>query len=152
MDPVTVERVPPELTYPLRQRVLRPHQPVREVRFPGEDDVRSGTYAASTADGEVVGTVTVHPEPCPWRPADAGAWRLRGMATAAELQGRGVGSTLLRAALDHVAAAGGALVWCNARTPAQEFYARAGFATYGEPWELGDIGPHIRMWRPVSTG
>jgi GNAT superfamily N-acetyltransferase len=152
MDRVTLERVPPEVVLPLRQRVLRPHQPMTEVRFPGDDDVRTGTYAALAPHGEVIGVVTVHPEPCPWRPAEDGAWRLRGMATADHARGLGIGSALLRAALDHVVAAGGGLVWCNARTPARGFYARAGFSAYGEPWDLGDRGPHVRMWRQVSSG
>jgi GNAT superfamily N-acetyltransferase len=147
-----VERVSAEVTYPLRQRVLRPHQPVRTVGFPGEADPRAGTYAARDDAGEVVGTATVYPEPCPWRPTDPGAWRLRGMATDPELRGCGVGTAVLDAALAHVAAEGGTLVWCTARTPARAFYERAGFAAHGEVFEEPVIGPHVRMWRAVSSG
>jgi GNAT superfamily N-acetyltransferase len=149
---VRVERVSAEVTYPLRQRVLRPHQAVGEVAFAGEADPLAGTYAALTEDGEVVGTATVHPEACPWAPDRPGAWRLRGMATSAEYRGQGLGAALVAAALGHVAAGGGTLVWCHARTPAQGFYAREGFTVYGEVFDEPDIGPHLRMWREVSSG
>jgi GNAT superfamily N-acetyltransferase len=143
-------RVDPALTYALRQRVLRPHQQAEDLRLPGDGDPDTGTFAALTADGEVAGTATVRPEPCPWRPDEAGAWRLRGMATAPELRGRGIGERVLAAALDHVAIHGGALVWCNARTPALSFYRRAGFETFGDEWVDPEIGPHVRMWRPIG--
>jgi GNAT superfamily N-acetyltransferase len=149
---VRVARVSAEVTYPLRQRVLRPHQTVTTVGFPGDDDPRTGTYAALTADGEIVGTATVHPEPCPWRPSEDTAWRLRAMATTPETRGHGVGAAVLAAAMAHVAEAGGTLVWCTARTPVQGFYERAGFHPHGEPWEEPMIGPHIRMWRAVASG
>jgi GNAT superfamily N-acetyltransferase len=147
---VRVEQVSAEVTYPLRQRVLRPHQTVREVAFPGaEADPLAGTYAALADDGEVVGTASVYPEACPWAPDRPGAWRLRGMATSPEVRGQGLGAALVAAVLDHAAAAGGTLVWCHARTPAQAFYTRAGFAAYGEVFSEPDIGPHIRMWRSI---
>jgi GNAT superfamily N-acetyltransferase len=145
---VRVDQVSAEVTYPLRQRVLRPHQTLEELRFAADGRPRAGTYAAFR-DGEVVGAATVSPEPCPWQPSAGEAWRLRAMATAPELRGQGIGAAVLAAALGHVADAGGTLVWCHARTPAQRFYERAGFAPYGEPWEEPVIGPHIRMARAL---
>lgn len=71
------------------------------------------------------------------------------MATADGWRGKGVGAQVLAAALEHVEAAGGGLVWCNARTPAARFYERAGFQVIGEPWDDPEIGPHVRMWRAV---
>jgi GNAT superfamily N-acetyltransferase len=151
LDPVTyrIDRVPAELTYPLRRRVLRPHQTVESLRLPGDDHPATGTFAARTPDGEVVGTATVRAEPCPWRPDHAGAWRLRGMATAPEFRGRGVGALVLRAAIAHVTLHDGHLIWCNARIPARRFYEREGFAAEGDEWVDPQIGPHVRMWRPV---
>jgi GNAT superfamily N-acetyltransferase len=152
LEPVKfrIDRVPPEVTYPLRQRVLRPGQPVRTVTLAGDDDPRTGSFAARNADGDVVATATVRPEPCPWRPEDAGAWRLRGMATAEGLRGHGVGAQVLRAAIAHVALEGGHLIWCNARTSARRFYEREGFRVEGEEWVDPEIGLHVAMWRPVE--
>ncbi len=145
-----VDRVPAELTYPLRARVLRPGRPVTAAVLPGDDDPHAGFFAARTADGEVVGTSTVRPEPCPWRPDEPGAWRLRGMATAEDVRGQGVGSQVLRATIAHVAMEGGHLIWCNARTPARWFYEREGFRVEGDEWVDPEIGPHVAMWRPVE--
>ena len=142
-----VERVPPERTHALRGRVLRPNMPERAAvadATPG-----AASFAAVDSDGEVVGTVIVYPEDCPWR-HDPGAWRLRGMATAPELRSMGIGSAVLAAALDHIAAEGGSLVWCNARTPARAFYERAGFRVHGDEWVDPEIGPHVAMWRTVA--
>ena len=38
----------------------------------------------------------------------------------------------------------------NARTPAVRFYERHGFAVVSEEWDEPDIGPHVRMERPVG--
>jgi GNAT superfamily N-acetyltransferase len=147
---VRVEQVPAELTYPLRHRVLRSHEPLSALRLRGDDAPLTGTFAALTPDGEVVGTATVRPVPCPWFPDESGAWRLRGMATAPELRGLGIGTQLLRAVIKHVTQHDGRLIWCNARTPALNLYLREGFRTEGEEWIDPDIGPHIAMWRPVA--
>jgi len=70
-----------------------------------------------------------------------------GMATDPERRGRGIGTRVLAAALDHVRAAGGTVIWCNARTPARTLYERAGFAAHGDEWVDPVIGPHVAMWR-----
>ena len=146
-DPrISVERVDAAVTYPLRQRVLRPGRPPASARFAIDDDPSTASFAARAHDGEVVATAVVYPEPCPWLPDRPGAWRLRGMATAPDRRGRGIGTRVLRAALAHVAGSGGDLVWCNARVPARRLYERAGFRAHGAPWDDPEIGPHIAMW------
>jgi len=147
---VRVELVAPEATYPLRQRVLRPHQRVTEVRVPGEDGRDAAHIAAVDANGDVVGTAVLVREMCPLLPERNLAWRLRGMATDERWRGRGVGGLLLRRVVQHVAAHGGGLLWCHARLPAQAFYGRAGFVPVGEPWEEPQIGPHVAMLREVA--
>lgn len=146
---VVVARVPPAETYDLRGRVLRPGAPADRVRFDVDDLPATAAFAAREADGTVVGTAIVYPEPCPWAPARPGAWRLRGMATAEGRRGAGIGARVLDAVLAHVTAAGGSIVWCNARVPARPFYERAGFATHGDEWIDPEIGPHVAMWRDV---
>jgi predicted GNAT family N-acyltransferase len=42
-------------------------------------------------------------------------------------------------------------VWCHARTPAQPFYKRAGFAAHGDEWVDPEIGPHVAMWLEVGA-
>lgn len=152
-------RIPTADSYPLRQAVLRPHQKVSEMRWEHDDDAETATFAVlEGGGGDILTVATVQPEPAPPALAESlggdarCSWRLRGMATRPALQGRGYGSQVLTAAVEHVRAHGGTLLWCNARVRAVPFYERAGFATFGESWELPDIGPHVVMWLRVEGG
>jgi len=132
-------------TWPLRKRILRPHQEGDAVVLGGDDDPRTLHVGARDADGAIIGVATISPQPCPWAPDRTGAWRLRGMATAEDLRGHGVGARVLEAALDHARAQGAELVWCNARVGALDFYRRAGFVEAGERYVDPDLGPHAPM-------
>jgi predicted GNAT family N-acyltransferase len=148
---VRVETVPPEVTLPLRHRVLRPHLSLAEMQpLAGERNPGVVHLAARTPDGAVVGTAVLVPEPFARMPDRAGAWRLRGMATEEGLRGRGIGERVLAEAIGQVARHGGGLLWCNARVPARRFYERAGFTAVGAVWDEPPIGPHVVMWREVN--
>lgn len=138
-----VRRVEAAETRELRQRVLRPHQTLDELRVEGEDDPRAGWFGA-VKDGTIVGTAGVFPEESPDLPGRP-AWRLRAMATDESVRGTGLGSWLLRACLDHVRRHDGDLVWASVRTPAAGVYQRHGFEAVSDEWEEPDIGPHVRM-------
>lgn len=144
---VSVEQVPPGLTYALRQRVLRPHQTIPEMVADGD---RTGEVAfAALRQGSVVGSALVLPAPCPWRPEVTDAWRLRAMATDPALRGAGLGRRVLDAAVDYVGTQHAELLWCTARVRARDFYQRAGFAVHGDVYDVEHIGPHIQMWRDL---
>lgn len=72
------------------------------------------------------------------------------MATAEEQRGTGLGRLVLELLLASAAAAGGGVVWCNARVPAVAFYSRADFVVAGGEFDLPLIGPHRTMWRVVT--
>lgn len=136
----------------LRRRVLRPGRPQAAARLPG-DGAAATTTLAATLVGDPgrgpVSTATVRPEPCPWRPDQGEAWRLRAMATDAALAGQGIGALVLTAALAHIGGEGGLLVWCDARVAARPFYERAGFVVEGERFDVDGIGPHWPMARTL---
>ena len=138
---ITVEQVAAGVTYPLRGAVLRVGRP---VEIPGDDDPATVHLAARTAEGQVVGVVRFHPNRCPWVPAGA-PWQLRGMATDPAVRGAGVGRLLVADGLARVAAAGGDLVWCDARQAAAGFYERMGFRVVAGPYDIDPIGPHLGM-------
>ena len=150
---VVVEPVEPVRTFELRQQVLRPHQRPDQLALAGDDDPDTGTYAALDPDtGEVLGTANVRHEAPPAdfdEGAGAAPWRLRGMATREDLRNQGIGALVLDACVDHVASHGGGLLWCTARLGARRFYARAGFAEWGDEYDTG-FGPHVVMWRVVT--
>jgi predicted GNAT family N-acyltransferase len=144
---VTVDEVAPEVTYELRGAVLRPHG--GEIIWAGDEDPATFHLAARDAVGRVVGVVRFSPAPCPWRVGGdamaAAAWQLRGMATDAAVRGSGAGRALLEDGLTRVAARGGDLVWCDARTSAAGFYARFGFTVVTGEFDKPGIGPHVGM-------
>jgi len=139
-----VRVVQPDETVALRQRVLRPHQTIDELRAQGDGRPGIGVYD----DGTLLACASVRDEPMPGDPRP-GDWRLRGMATAPDHRGRGYGAAALTAALDYARAHGAERVWCNARTPAKGFYERYGFATTGDEFHIEGAGPHYVMWRQV---
>ena len=132
-------------TWPLRRRVLRPHHAGDAVVLGGDEEPRVVHLGARDASGELVGIATVSPQAPPCAPDRPGAWRLRGMATAEDRRGEGIGGVVLREALRRVRAAGGTLVWCNARAGAVDFYAREGFTAAGERYVDPELGPHLPM-------
>lgn len=142
--------VPPHVTFPLRQQLLRPHETVAEMALPGDDAVESAFFAVwpSGHPGSPVGVVTVRREARPEHPEDQ--WRLRGLAVLPARRGAGVGSLLVRCIVDHVRRHHGASVWCAVRTTAEDFYRRRGFEVRGERYELPAIGTHVPMVRVLS--
>jgi GNAT superfamily N-acetyltransferase len=117
----------------------------------GDDDPDTAHFCAFDGTDRLVGTGSVRREPPEWEPTSARAWRLRGMATEPDARSMGVGTAVLTAVIDHVAGAGGGLLWCHARTPAVEFYRRGGLVTRGEAWLDPVIGPHIAMSRQIEA-
>ncbi len=136
-----VREIAPAASADLRRDVLRGGRP---VPLPGDEGpaFHVGVYDA----GVLVATGNVRATPVPWLPDEAG-WRVRGMATDPGHRGRGAGALVLDALTAHAREHGGGVLWCNARTPAQRFYERAGLQTRGEPWDEPEIGPHVVMWR-----
>ncbi|MCC5925788.1 MAG: GNAT family N-acetyltransferase [Bacteroidetes bacterium] len=74
------------------------------------------------------------------------AWQLRGMATATEVQGRGLGTILIQYALNDASSIGySSYFWCNARLKAVPFYEKNGWKCISEEFDVPGIGPHFRM-------
>ncbi|SDN44647.1 GNAT family N-acetyltransferase [Geodermatophilus sp. DSM 45219] len=139
---VSVAEVPLDVVLPLRSAVLRGGGP---AGMPGDDDPATVHLAARDAGGRVVGVVRYSPAPCPWRPDARAPWQLRGMATTPGVRGLGVGRVLVAEGLARVAARGGDLVWCDARTTAAGFYERMGFTVVTGEYDKPGVGPHVGM-------
>ena len=143
-----IRRIPTNEVRPLRHRILRPGQTYEETLYPGDD--LGDTVHLGAFDGDrLVGIASLYREDRSGGPP--GGWRLRGMATDADVRGAGFGAALLGASVLHAESAGGAELWCNARMPAVGFYRRAGFAVVSEEFEVPGIGPHVVMVRTLGT-
>ena len=129
-------------TYALRRAVLRNGDPNRPVEFP--EDLLPGTVHLGVRNehGEIVATSSWVPKDCPERSGPRSV-QLRGMATAANLQGTGVGGLLIESASARHAAAGFELMWARARDSALRFYARHDCHVVGEGFVDATTGlPH----------
>jgi len=129
----------------LRHALLRPFEPPEKIVYFG-DELPDTLHAGAFEGDAFVGIASVCREPMPGS-ADAGAWRLRGMATVPAVRGRGFGRALLEACFAHIRARSGTLLWCNARVVALGFYTHLGFVAQGEEFQIVPIGPHYVMTR-----
>ncbi len=133
---------------PLRRALLRPHQGVEQLVYPG-DDAPCALHVGGYRHGHLVGIASVFPRPLPGRPGPD-VWQVRGMAVEYGHRGHGLGGLMLHRCIEHARAEGGRVVWCNARAGSLGFYRRYGFRREGDPFELPDIGPHYRMFLDIN--
>jgi GNAT superfamily N-acetyltransferase len=124
---VRVELVDAAVTTELRRAVLRPTW-APGTPMNGDDDPNARHVAALDENGRAIGACVLFRNPYPVRPDATDAWQLRGMGTAAELRGQGVGAAVLAGAIATVREQGGRLLWCMARLTAVPFYERGGFS------------------------
>ncbi len=127
MSTVEVVELSPEETYPLRLAVLRHDTPTKDVSF-AEDAEPGAMHLGLRVAGELVAVSTWIQRPH----NDRAAIQLRGMATARQLQGTGLGGQLLEAGCARAAATDARLVWARARDAALDFYLGHSFEVEGE--------------------
>jgi len=131
---------------PLRSRVLRDGKPLEECLFPG-DELETSFHFADVQNNEAVCVATFHLQE---HPAFKGyAYQLRGMATAPESRGQGIGNQLLNFAIVYLRGLKADYVWCNARKAAYSFYLGVGFEFISEEFEIAGIGPHRAMYLKI---
>ena len=116
---------------PLRLEVLRAGMVNQTVHFDGDDDPTTIHLGAFDQDQNNVGVSTWMQRHFPLA-EEHKALQLRGMATAVNVQGQGIGALLLVAGQSHGREIGAHLIWANARDAALNFYNRHGYSTVGE--------------------
>lgn len=134
-------------THPLRHEILRPHQRLDEMAWPGDDHLEAIHLVASEA-GRPVGMVSFFPLAREGSDAQK-SFRLRGMGVIDARRGTGIGTAILERGVELVTEYGGDEVWCHAREGAVRFYQRHGFVTEGDFWDVPVIGPHVLMFREL---
>lgn len=145
-----VRLISPEETIPLRSAILRPGLPVEVCHYDGDNDEHSfhiGTFLDNGETNVAIATMLKIDEPrCPASPA----YRLRGMAVAADQQRNGMGSAALKFAEDEVVRRGGVAIWCHARETAVPFYRSHGYEPVGGAYPIPNIGPHFFCYKRLS--
>lgn len=139
-----IERVPAVETYELRHRVLGRGDSPAGIAADDDGDPASGHFA-HRIDGHVVATGTIRRRTTP--AGVESAWQIRGMAVEPDHRGKGVGSAILTALIDHACAHGGGTIWCYARIAARTLYELHGFSVAGEPFHDPVAGTQVLMLR-----
>lgn len=75
--------------------------------------------------------------------SDANSWRIRGLAVDLPVRGKGLGSRLISACIQHAREQQANCVWCVARCSAEPVYEKMGFQGAGDVFHLEGIG-HVR--------
>jgi len=134
-------------THSMRLAILRPHQSLEEMDWPGDDHPEAIHLVAYDVD-EPVGMVTFFPLARTGSAAHK-SYRLRGMGVVEHHRSAGVGTILLERGVSLVSEHAGDEIWCHARQGAVPFYQGHGFTTVGGFWEVPVIGPHVVMVRSL---
>lgn len=126
----------------LRYRVLR--KPLGMVYTPEQLAAEAPyMHLALLRGGEVVACLYCYPQ-------DGNALRVKQVAVKPELQGQGLGRTIMEAAERLAASIGASQVVLNARQAAFDFYSRIGYEPFGEPFEEVGIS-HWSMAKRVGV-
>ncbi len=128
---------------PLRALVLRNGKLAPEQCVNEGDDHPDTFHTGCVEEQQVVAIATFMQENYPGY--EGIGFRLRGMAVALELQGKGYGKKALQFGIQQLNSKGIYYLWCNARKVAYDFYIGQGFQFISEEFEIGDIGPHKVM-------
>lgn len=142
-----IREISVEETLALRHSVLWPDLPLSAVRLPDDD---SGRHFGAFSSGSPtpIAVISIFSEPLPIDKPDATASkavRFRKFACRQDLQGRGIGTALLRRIFWVAAAEMGAqAVWCDARTSSLPWYQRRGMCPFGDRFFKGPV-EYVRM-------
>ena len=144
---ITICRVSIGMIIGLRHRLLRAGMPREAAQFPGDEEESTwhvGLFYPCPSDENVpvASCASFMLDPYNGEPA----WRLRGMCTETQYQGRGFGGRLLATTEAEILAGSDVrLFWCNARVPALAFYERHGWKVDSDVFDIPTAGPHRRM-------
>lgn len=146
-DNLEIRRASLEEIIGLRHDVLCAGQPWSEAQFGGDHNATTRHFGAFVDEGDGGGAVNVGCVSYMQAARDGReAWQLRGMATAPDWIGRGVGSQLVAVAHEQLLAEFPIrLFWCRARVPAIGFYEKLGWRVTSDEYVVGVYGPHRDM-------
>lgn len=138
-----IKRILPEDTLFLREKILRPGQPLEKLVYEGDYNPEAYHSGAFNED-IIVGIASVYKKSKNGE-TNSDSWQLRGMAVDESLRGQGLGKKILNDCIKHIKNNNGTHLWCNARVKAVNFYKSMGFIITSDEFEIKDIGPHYIM-------
>lgn len=142
-----IKIIPTELTYKVRQPVLRPGKPIESCFFDG-DDLHSTVHFGLFIDSDLLGVVSIFKNSSPFFSYN-NQYQIRGMAVLDTQQGKGLGGLLIKKVEEYLSQTNTEIIWFNARESAVNFYKKMEYSVTGEPFEIPNIGKHIIMYKKL---
>lgn len=143
-----ISEITAQQTYPLRMAVLRPGSPLEKCTYP-EDFLISSFHLGikDLTTDQIVSNGTFMINKTSFFPNEDKSYRLRGMATDPQFQGKNLGSFLLKTAEIKIQSMEYKLLWFNARESAFSFYKKNNYLEIGDLFDIEGIGPHKVMYK-----
>lgn len=129
-------------TLSLRSNILRPGLKVEQCNYPGDTD-NSTHHLGCYVNKELVGIVSIYERSNPELHNNGCGFQIRAMATSEAVRGKGIGASLLKAALELAIKSGADYIWANARASAIGFYKKAGYKIDSEEFQIEGVGAHF---------
>lgn len=117
----------------MRHNVLWPNKPIEFCLVDGDE---KGIHIGADINGKVVSVASIY--------INNGEARLRKFATYSSFQGQGIGTALIKYALDYLKLHDIHYFWCDARESAIGFYQRFGMNIDGERFYKSGV-PYFKM-------
>lgn len=142
---IQIKEISAEETFPIRLEVLRKNIPL-PYEFKGDFDKDTIHLGAFEGNKLIAVSSYMKAENTNF---EGNKYQLRGMATLSEYQGLGAGKLMLEKAVQILKEKNIAVLWCNARIAAVDFYKKQGFQTFGEEFEISYVGKHYVMLEKI---
>ncbi|MDD3721850.1 MAG: GNAT family N-acetyltransferase [Lutibacter sp.] len=143
---IHIKEISTQETFPIRLEVLRKNIPL-PYEFNGDFDENTFHLGAFEDDNLIAVSSFMKTNNSNF---EGNQYQLRGMATLKEYQGSGAGKLMLQKAFIILKKKNTAVLWCNARIAAVDFYKKQGFQTFGEKFEISLVGKHYVMFKELK--
>lgn len=110
-----IRRIAPDLTWPLRHKILWPNHPFDYVKLANDE---SGIHFGLWQNETLVSIISLF--------TNGNEAQFRKFATDGFYQSKGYGTMLLQHTLNYAIETGAKRIWCNARKDKANFYERFG--------------------------
>lgn len=144
-----VRRINEADTYDIRSKMLRQGLPLSTCKFAGDDDDQT-FHLGAFIDNKLVSVASFYFESHKTITDHEYQYRLRGMATLEEHQGKGLSKALLSMAFPIIKQNLCTVLWCNARSTAAGFYERVNFSKISDEFDIEGVGPHFLMKKVID--
>lgn len=144
-----VKLIDPEVTYELRHNILRPHQSMEDCKYSTDYD-EGAFHVGAFYEGKLISIASFCVENHPDFSFEK-QYRLRAMATFKEYRRMGAGRAVVSFAESIIRKKNVDLLWCKGRTTVKGYYEKLGFRTYGGVFDYPPIGPHIIMYKRLTS-